>query len=515
MRVLNVLLVFLVLMLMPGVLFAGVTGKIAGVVKDKDTGDPLPGVNIVIEGTAMGAASDLNGEYFIINIPPGTYTVTASMVGYNSLTQRAVRVSVDLTTPLNFALEPTVIEFEAVTVTAERPMIQKDMTASTQVYSAEDIENVALDEVQETVTLTAGAVVAGGDMHIRGGREREVVYMIDGMQVEDPSFGGFDTDVPELSVGEISVVTGGFDAEYGSAQSGLVNLITKEGGAKFSGKLRYKTTLWDANSNYHFPNDPSPGGWYLWGVRMGDGEQLKDYEFSIGGPEPISTYLLPEIPGEVNFFFSGEVMSDRGRFPHQHSQPHTFQGKLTYEPSPNYKISLGGLVNWDDYEIFSNRWRRTTYEDLNDRYRNPDDPYYIQGWYGNGRLDTEDLNGNNVLDEGEDLNGNGVLDSEDLNYNGWIYDPQTNTRTWNPDALDAFSMLDHLPYYEDDTNNWNLSWTHTLSPATFYEVKFSRYMTKSLWQTRERMNEDRDGDGRLDAGEDLNHNGILDPGEDV
>ena len=91
-------------------LYAGTTGKIAGLVTSNETGEPLAGVNVIIDGYNLGAATDLEGEYYILNIPPGIYTVKAFYVGYTTQVMEEVRVQVDLTTPVNFNLNTAVLE---------------------------------------------------------------------------------------------------------------------------------------------------------------------------------------------------------------------------------------------------------------------------------------------------------------------------------------------------------------------------------------------------------------------
>ena len=136
--------------LIPAVVLGGNTGKIAGRVTDAQTGEPIVGANIIIEGTYLGAASDLNGNYAIINVPPGVYKVKASAVGYKTVVKEGVKVSIDLTTKLDFQLEQTVIELgQEVVVVAERPLVQKDLTASTAIIGSELIEALPITEFQE------------------------------------------------------------------------------------------------------------------------------------------------------------------------------------------------------------------------------------------------------------------------------------------------------------------------------------------------------------------------------
>ena len=160
---------------------AGTTGKIAGSVIDAATKEPLIGANIIIEGTNLGAAADFDGNYFILNIPPGTYSIKASLVGYASVTFTNVNVSVDQTTKIDFELNEESIELSDVVVTAERSIVRKDLTSTEATISGENISMLPLEDVSSVVNLQAGVV----DGHFRGGRNSEVKYLIDGVPVND------------------------------------------------------------------------------------------------------------------------------------------------------------------------------------------------------------------------------------------------------------------------------------------------------------------------------------------
>ena len=201
------------------VVFAGNTGKITGKITDVKTGDPLVGANIILVGTLMGAASDLDGNFFILNIPPGTYDLESRMIGYANTISKGIRVKVDLTTPINIAMKSSVVEGETVEIIAEKPAVQMDQTSSQQTYSAEELINLPVESVENAVALAAGAVEENGVLHFRGGRQSETVYLFDGISLNDPLTGNpNDSNVPMLGVGELSVITGGFTAEYGNAQ---------------------------------------------------------------------------------------------------------------------------------------------------------------------------------------------------------------------------------------------------------------------------------------------------------
>jgi len=232
-------LIFLLLYCLPAVLFAGTTGKIEGVVKDSETGEPLPGVNVIIEGTTIGAATNISGYYYIINVPVGTYTVKASMMGYHTKAVQSVKVSIDLTTHVDFDLVSTVLEMGEVTVTAERPMINKEVTASLHVATSEEFENLPVSNSQQVVQLTAG--VDGNSF--RGGLNNEVTYMVDGVSINDPMFHTASANISLVAVKELQVTTGAYNAEYGEAMSGIVNIVTKEGGIQTTGSFEILSDL--------------------------------------------------------------------------------------------------------------------------------------------------------------------------------------------------------------------------------------------------------------------------------
>ncbi len=163
----KILLILLFLCFFEQILFAGTTGKIAGTVKDASSGEPLPGVNILLEGTKIGAASDKDGYYVIINIPPGTYTISAMMMGYKKFRMEQVRVNIDLTRTIDISLEETVLEGEVVVVQAQKPLVQKDMTASLKSIDSDEISALPIQSVNAILQLQPGVVHADGEFHIR------------------------------------------------------------------------------------------------------------------------------------------------------------------------------------------------------------------------------------------------------------------------------------------------------------------------------------------------------------
>ena len=176
------LIILLLIIIIPFCLEAGTTGKIVGTVTDKSTGEALAGVNVIIDGTSMGAATDLDGTYYIIGIPPGEYIIIAMYVSYRETRISNVEVNIDKTTTINFELETETLELsEAIQVVAERPLIKKDLTSTESTVDRELIEVLPVENLSEVVNLQAGVI----EGHFRGGRSNEVLYLVNGISVND------------------------------------------------------------------------------------------------------------------------------------------------------------------------------------------------------------------------------------------------------------------------------------------------------------------------------------------
>lgn len=207
------------------------SGKIAGRVTDKTSGEGIPFVNVIIIGTTQGAATDVDGYYSILNVRPGTYSLKATAIGYNGTTISNVHVSIDLTSKIDMSISETSVTTKEVIVVAEKPLVTKDLTSSTSIVGADEIASLPVTEFSQVLNLKAGFV--GGT--VRGGRSGEVVYAIDGVPVTDVYDGSTVVDVNANSIQELQFVSGAFNAEYGKALSGYVNIATKDGDNKFAG----------------------------------------------------------------------------------------------------------------------------------------------------------------------------------------------------------------------------------------------------------------------------------------
>lgn len=316
-------------------LWAGVTGKVKGRIVDATTGEGLPSVNVVLEGTMLGAATDIQGDYSIINIPPGKYTLLARMLGYKSVVIHNVMITQDLTTTYDIKMEETAIQGEEVTIIAERSIIQRDITSSTRTATGEEINKMPVTSFVGYVASRGGTVETGGadnGLHIRGGRSGEIVYIVDGVNTNDPVTASRGVSLDNNAVAEIMVITGGFDAEYGQAMSGVVNIVTKEGSRDtYSGTAEITTDALLANSRYD--------------------NGYEKYNFTLGGP------LIWK--NKLTFFISGAMTDytkdpDRAGVKYRHDDYRNYNGtyKVVYAASGNLRFIINGNNAYTNYHNF-------------------------------------------------------------------------------------------------------------------------------------------------------------------
>ncbi len=235
----RLLLLILLVAIFPATSQAQSFGKIVGVVVDAETGDPLPGANVYLEGTTLGASTDVDGTYVILRVPPGVYKVVVEYIGYQKMTVTNVRVQTDLTTRVDFKLKPETIKGEEVVVVAEEPVIRKDLTSVESRVQKETIQKIPVQDLGDLLNLQAGVVRdAGGGIHIRGGRSTEISYMVNGISITDDFTRSQALQVENESIQELQVISGTFNAEYGNAMSGIINIVTRTGSNKFEGSIK-------------------------------------------------------------------------------------------------------------------------------------------------------------------------------------------------------------------------------------------------------------------------------------
>lgn len=454
----------------------GSGGKIAGTVISQETGDPLPGVNVLIEGTELGAATDTNGDYVILNISSGSYTLQASYIGYAIYRVKNLRVSLDQTTRQNFSLSQEVIAGQEVVVVAKRPMIQKDLTASQRVTTAEEIKEMPVETFLDVLTTQAGVNVgADGALHIRGGRSNEIGYYIDGISVSNPFFtNSLAINVSNKALEEMKIVSGAFNAEYGNAMSGIVNLQIKEGGTKFHGSLSAYSGDYISDDSDIFMNIDD--------VSL---TARKVYEGTLNGPVPFISrgnrltfnlsgrysasegYLYGKrehTPGDSANFDDAdnwyiEFGGDNSFVPMNPSKGLNLLGKLTFRITPRLKISAQLLQDRDNYQTYSS----SAYNNTHAYKYNPD---------GTSEYESKNYN--------YSLKINHSLSSKSF-YEGHIFYSTTDFKKYQFEPIDltsAVSMdeytgseegmtLVYLDINEDtDNNRYYILWNSKYIPET-------------------------------------------------
>lgn len=373
MRIATILVLFLILVLgSSGLdsLMAQTTGKISGLVYTASDEEPVAGANVTIDGLALGASTDLEGEFFIINVPPGKYDVRVQMIGYETVVVQDVQVSVNRTAGVDVAMREAFLEGEEIVVVADRVSIKKDQTSSIKNVSSEEIQALPVETVDQVVEMQAG-IVQG---HFRGGRSTEVSYLVDGVQT-DQVFDreGQTVELETESVQDLEVITGTFNAEYGRAMSGIVNLVTKDGGSDFHGSFTgYLSNYYTAHSdvfiglensdiarqqdytltlsgpiigntltffmNYRYQNNKG----HLNGINRFEPDNYTNF---IERPEPLQNFDTPWdalIKGEKLY---SEHTGDGRYVAMNWERKATFMGKLTFRPIQKVKFSLMTNLN--------------------------------------------------------------------------------------------------------------------------------------------------------------------------
>ena len=360
---------------------AQTTGKIVGKVLAAESGAPLFGANVVIQGTSRGAATNVNGEFYIINVPPGSYNVAVHFMGYRRHIIENLVVSVNRSTHIEAVLEIEAVQGEAIVVTATKLSYMKDQTSSIKNVSSQQIAVLPAQDMEDVIQLQAGIV--GG--HVRGGRLGEVSYLIDGMQV-DETFGGERSTV-ELEkevVQDLEVITGTFDAEYGKAMSGIINMVTKDGSDEFHGSAHVHL------GNYMTQNDD-----IFIGNQWSDASRIQDYKFQLSGPiwkkrlHFISNIRYENDRGYLNGVrrfnvhdytnfseavdeetphrlydthingvrYYSEATGDSAFVPMSENETLSLFGKLTFKPHHDFKTSLTYTWNRKSAQHYSHWWK--------------------------------------------------------------------------------------------------------------------------------------------------------------
>ncbi len=289
-RILSFLIVSLVFITVCA--YAGSSGKIRGKVTDTQTGEPLIGANVVIEGTSFGASTNIDGEYIILNVEAGTYVMRANYIGYAGQVISNVRVNANLTTEVNLTLTSSSVQVQTVEIVREVPLVNKSSTNTVAIRTAEEIKNLPVRTVAAVFALSSSvvaqksAVDGNMDYYVRGGRAEETAFYVDGVMVNNPMNGRLNLNIISSAIEEMESQIGGMTAEYGNAMSGVVSASTKTGGSKY-------------NVNAEFISDEMLGGKTSKNFLGAYSYGLNEYVLSASGPV---------IPGQnkIRFFVTGQ-----------------------------------------------------------------------------------------------------------------------------------------------------------------------------------------------------------------
>jgi outer membrane receptor protein involved in Fe transport len=401
------------------------TGRIAGKVLERGR-DPIAYANVIVLGTKQGAQTDEEGSFVIVGVPVGEQQVKAQAIGYDP---KVITVKVDAgqtaTVTFDFGEQKVVKTIDEIEVRAEKRIDTKSSTTKQQI-TAEALKDIPVDNLREAVAVKAGVVAQGGELHFRGGRSGEVKFQFDGVEVSDPLFGG-GASIATLAVAGTEVLSGGFDAEYGNALSGVVSVTTKEGTEKFGGEVR-----WDTD-------------------RYGDPTKTFDnydrFTFGFGGPTPIRnlTYFTTYEGTFQDTYLRSSLTKPRRtlvdfiNLGNRQSNEINTNLKLAYRPNPKNKVTL---------EVIKNRTIQTPYNHM---------------WSRRGYVKVEF----------DTVRVAGQPDS---------YRPRYGT--WSPIPVDssylAVNMPDHVPTTDQDFRQLTAVWTNQISEKTVWTSRFSEFGFNTL-----------------------------------
>ena len=463
-----ILFMFIFAFLCTSNLLAGITGKIAGKVIDQTTGEPMLGANVIIDGTTMGASTDEEGFYFIINVPPGKYSVSVSYIGYEKLTKSEVMVKVDRTTSLDFSLKVTAIRGSEVTVVATRPIIETDVTGSVEIMDASFLERSPVTDLNQALRQQTGFYNTGETTYLRGGLANELTYQIDGISLNSGTLGDNWQRLNITSIQELSSMTGGYNAEYGNAMSGVVNVVTKEastGSRNLHGVIKYRLR---------------PAGQYYWGRNMYDKSLWKYTNFDLahwqaeleeeGNPEAFAKYFQrfygwdgDDVPTAEELYETYQeqltpdpVLKDANKR-HQHEIEATVYGspmnKVNFLLSARYLRGVNIYPQAEEYNPEYNVQAKIN--------------YYLSNSI---KLSLNLLRGGYATCSYTESNFNNYESSMEARWQpaADVRDPYDSDRSHQP-----WNYGQHKGREKKTINMAALKLQHTLSPSTFYTINLS------------------------------------------
>jgi hypothetical protein len=332
--------VLVILALVPVLAFGA--GKIRGKVTDAGTGEPLVGANVVVVGSSMGAATNIAGEFVILNVPAGTYAMKTSYVGYQSITISNNRVNNDLTTEVNFQLPAEGVTVATVEIIAERPLINKSATNAVRIVDQEFFNAIPARGINAAIALQPGVIVMGTTVYIRGGRPDEVGFKVDGVGIGNVLSGGRAVNITDAAVEQIQVQAGGFNAEYGGANAGIIQTQLRTGDPE-----RWKVSVLGETDNFTSQNKEALGG-YSYGYT--------DFTATAGGPFPLWKKLRL-FASVQNTFYRDPTQSLRNPLNYTGANALiTDPGNGVYHPGVSQRDTLSMILGGNAVGGMDNRW---------------------------------------------------------------------------------------------------------------------------------------------------------------
>ena len=437
------------LLVASGTAQAADTGSITGKVVD-ESGVPLQNASVILLGKGMGGPTNADGKFTLTKVPVGAYTVRAMMVG-KQRAEKNVTVDANRTVVVDFQLGEEAVKMKVVEVTTNKKMVIRKDASTKQTVTAEDLRSLPVDSYKDAISLKAGVISQGGELHFRGGRADEVLTIVNGIASRNP-LRAEGVDLGLLAVSSSEQVLGGMDAQYGNALSGVIALTTREGGDHFGGEVRYFTDRYgeeDKSFNNFERLSLGFGGPFLF--------PNTNYYMSFEGTYS-DTYLRNTSEHKEHRFL------DFIRVGNKQSNATNFSSKLTWKVSPNQKLNLEVIRNASLNGRYQNRWNRKGFVQVRADSTAPTD----------GSITTR--------------------------YGTWAYYPVDSTYI-------PMNTADHLPVRDEDYQQLALTWRHTLGVGTIYNVRASRQEWKStqdvldrqLWEYRQTPNNYYDPLNRLDG----------------
>lgn len=469
--VLKQLLSFFLFLLFSSSLFAQ-SGKINGFVKDTN-GEPLPGVNVVIEGTLQGTAAQADGFYQILNVKPGTVTLKATYIGFSQVLIENVEVNVDQTTEINITMREQTVEGEEIVVIAQRPVVQKDVASSQSNISKESLDALPITSVTDAVGLQAG--VQG--LSVRGSGSDEVSFNLNGFSLRSERSNSPFTGISITSIENVQVQTGGFNAEYGDLRSGLINVTSKEGERdRYTLDGLVRITPPQAKNVGQSINDPNS---YWLRPYLDD-----DVAWTGTTNGAWDSYTQDEYPSFQGWnAFSQSTLADDN--PNNDLTPEAAQQAFLWQhrkdfaiTDPDYEIdfTFGGPVPGISKQFGDLRFS-TSFRETQTMYLVPlSKDRYKQSTF-QGKLTSNIASGMKLSFDGLYSRETGTSASQAGNP-GFFVSPSGIAG-----SLDNVSFIESRIYASDywapteqTTFNIGAQFTHSLSDKTFYEVKVNNYI---------------------------------------